>query len=116
MLSEVEIISAVRRSDQAWCEQVCQWESLGFGVAYSTSDFSSLAEGQQLGAALADVPFVVAISGYHNDSNRHADLILPLLHGLHRWDFNLGHTLTGHPVVTVSQPVMDPPPGSRTPL
>lgn len=48
MLSEVEIISAVRRSDQAWCEQVCQWESLGFGVAYSARDFTSLAEGQQL--------------------------------------------------------------------
>ncbi len=75
----------------------------------------SLAEGQQLGAALSGVPFVAAISGYHNDSNRHADLILPLLHGLHRSDFNLGHTLTGHPVVTVSRPVMDPPPGSRGP-
>ena len=47
-MSEVEIISAVRRSDQAWCEQVCQWESLGFGVAYWACDFTSLAEGQQL--------------------------------------------------------------------
>ncbi len=75
----------------------------------------SLAQGQRLGAALSGVPFVVAVSGYHNDSNRHADLILPMLHGLHRWDFNLGNTLTGHPVVTVSQPAMDPPPGSRDP-
>jgi ribosomal protein S18 acetylase RimI-like enzyme len=48
MLSEVEIISAARRSDQAWCEQVCQWESLGFGVAYFARDFPSLAETQQL--------------------------------------------------------------------
>ncbi len=75
----------------------------------------SLAEGKRLSAALSSVTFVVAVSGYHDDSNRHADLILPLLHGLHRWDFNLGHTLTGHSVVTVSQPAMDPPSGSRPP-
>ena len=80
-----------------------------------TDPVFSLAEGQRLGTALSGVPFVVAISGSHDDSNRHADLILPLLHGLHRADFNVGHTLTGHPVVTVAQPVMDPPPGSRAP-
>ncbi|MFQ5495663.1 MAG: molybdopterin-dependent oxidoreductase, partial [Phycisphaerae bacterium] len=67
----------------------------------------SLAEGQRFGAALSAIPFVVAVSGYHNDSDRHADLILPSLHTLQRWDFNLGHTLTGHPVVTVSPPAMD---------
>lgn len=75
----------------------------------------ALAEGDRFGAALSSVPFVVAFSGYHNDSNRHADLILPLMHGLHRWDFNIGHTLKGHPVVTVARPVMDPPPGMRDP-
>ena len=48
MLSNIEIISAVRRSDQAWCEQTCRWESLGFGVAYAADDFTSLAEGHQL--------------------------------------------------------------------
>ncbi len=73
----------------------------------------SLAEGAAFGAALSAVPFVAAISGYHHDSNRHADLILPALHGLHRWDFDVAHTLKGHPVVTVSQPVMDPPKRGR---
>ncbi len=73
----------------------------------------SLAEGARLGAALSSVPFVVAISGYHNDTSRHADLIVPRLHGLHRWDFNIGHTLTGHAVTTISRPVMEPPPGAR---
>ncbi len=75
----------------------------------------SLAGGSRFGAALSAVPFVVAFSGYHNDSSRHADLILPSLHGLHRWDFNIGHTLKGHPVVTISQPVMEPPPEMRDP-
>lgn len=74
-----------------------------------------LAEGARFGAALSSVSFVVSFSGYHNDSNRHADLILPLLHGLHRWDFNIGHTLKGHPVVTISQPVMEAPPTARDP-
>ncbi len=75
----------------------------------------ALAEGQRFGAALSKVPFVAAISAYHNDSTRYADLILPSLHRFHRWDFDVGYTLRGHPVVTVSQPVMDPPPEVRDP-
>jgi len=68
----------------------------------------SLADGRRFAQAISAVPFVVAIDGYHNDSNRHADLILPSIHGLHRWNFNIAHTLRGHPVVTVSQPVIPP--------
>ncbi len=75
----------------------------------------AMAEGARLGAALASIPFVVAFSSYHNDSNRHADLILPPTHGLHRWDFNVAHTLKGHTVVTVSQPVMPAPAMARDP-
>jgi len=75
----------------------------------------SLAEGKRLGAALSNVPFVVAVTAYHNDSSRHADLVVPLLHSFHRWDFNIAHTLTGHPVVTVAQPVMTGPAGMRDP-
>ncbi len=75
----------------------------------------SLAEGPRFAAALARVPFVVVFSGYHNDDSHHADLILPSLHGLHRWNFNVGHTLRGHPVVTISHPVLPPPEGSWDP-
>jgi len=75
----------------------------------------ALAEGTRFAKALSSVPFVVAFSAYHDDSNRHADLILPTLHSLHRWDFNVGHTLSGHPVVSVGQPVMDPPDDARDP-
>lgn len=73
----------------------------------------SLAEGARLGAALSAVPFVVAFSAYHNDSSRHADLILPPLHSLLAWDFDAAHTLKGHPVVTLSHPVLPPRPGMR---
>ncbi|MDO8631204.1 MAG: molybdopterin-dependent oxidoreductase, partial [Phycisphaerales bacterium] len=75
----------------------------------------ALAEGRRLEAALSKVPFVVALTAYHNDSSRHADLVLPLLHSFHRWDFNVAHTLTGYPVFTISQPAMDAPPASRDP-
>jgi anaerobic selenocysteine-containing dehydrogenase len=75
----------------------------------------ALAEGRRLEAALSQVPFVVALTAYHNDSSRHADLVFPLPHGFHRWDFNAAHTLTGCPVVTISQPAMDAPPDSRDP-
>jgi anaerobic selenocysteine-containing dehydrogenase len=75
----------------------------------------SLAEGARFAAAMSRVPLVVAFSGYHNDSTRHADMVLPIMHGLHRWDFNVAHTLKGHPVVTLSHPVLPPLPGMRTP-
>ncbi|MFQ5589929.1 MAG: molybdopterin-dependent oxidoreductase [Phycisphaerae bacterium] len=75
----------------------------------------ALAEGARFGAALSGVPFVVAFSGYHNDTNRHADLILPVPHGLHRWDYSIGSTLKGHPIVTISQPVIKSPSGMRDP-
>ncbi len=75
----------------------------------------AMAEGARFAAALSNVPFVVAFSGYHNDTNHHADLILPTLHGLHRWDFDVAHTLRGHPVVTLSQPAIEPPAGARDP-
>jgi anaerobic selenocysteine-containing dehydrogenase len=75
----------------------------------------SLAEGSRLRAALAAVPFVVSFAGYHDNSNRWADVILPRMHGFHRWDYDVGHTLKGFPVVTLSQPVMAPPPGMLGP-
>lgn len=75
-----------------------------------------LVEGDRLAAAFSRVPFTVAVAGYHNDTNRHADLILPSLHGLHRWDFNVAHTLTGHPVATISKPVMSSMAGGRDPF
>ncbi len=74
-----------------------------------------LAEGRAFGAGLEKVPFVVASSAYENDSTQYADLILPTLHGLHRWDFNVASTLTAQPVVTLSQPVMEASPGFRDP-
>ncbi len=75
----------------------------------------SLAQGARFAEGLAKVPFVVATSQYHNDTTQHADLIFPTLHGLHRWDYDVSSTLTAHPVVTVSQPVMPAPPGSHDP-
>ncbi|MHC4063440.1 MAG: molybdopterin-containing oxidoreductase family protein [Planctomycetota bacterium] len=98
-------------------------ESISTGRPYPTEalflveadPIFSLSEGARFEAALAEVPLVVAFSGYHNDSSRQADLILPSPHGLHRWDFNVAHTLKGHPVVTVAHPVLPPLPGMRDP-
>ena len=47
-MNHEEVISAVRKSDQAWCEQVGNWESLGHGVAYCAKEFSSLPDVNQL--------------------------------------------------------------------
>ncbi|MFQ5422523.1 MAG: molybdopterin-dependent oxidoreductase [Phycisphaerae bacterium] len=96
-------------------------ESIATGRPYATeamilSDSDpvfSLAEGPRLGAALSAVPFVAAITAYHNDTSRFADVLLPSLHGLHRWNYTVAHTLTGHPVVTISHPALPPLPGER---
>jgi len=98
-------------------------EAIETGKPYSTKALFlveadpvfSLAEGNRFKKALSSIPFVVAFSAYHDDSNRYADLILPSLHSLQRWDFNIGHTLKGHPVVTLAQPAIDRPTESRTP-
>lgn len=75
----------------------------------------AMAEGRRFGAALSHVPFVTALTAYHNDSSRYADLVVPLMHPFHRWDFNRAHTLSGHPVVSFAQPVMAAPPAMRDP-
>lgn len=41
-------MAAVRRSDQALCEQVSTWESLDYGVAHWSEDCPELADGNQL--------------------------------------------------------------------
>lgn len=43
-----DILTAFRRSERALVEQVAQWESLDFGVAYGSTTFPSLAEANQL--------------------------------------------------------------------
>ncbi|HWL92762.1 MAG TPA: GNAT family N-acetyltransferase [Phycisphaerae bacterium] len=47
-MSIEEIISAVRRSERAWCEQLGMGESLEFGVAYASTAFPNLREANQL--------------------------------------------------------------------
>lgn len=48
MSNSIDILSAVRRTDQALAEQVARWESLEFGVAYCSKAFASLAAANQL--------------------------------------------------------------------
>jgi GNAT superfamily N-acetyltransferase len=56
MPSDADVLTALRRSDRALAEQLSQWESLDFGVAYYSPAFASLAEANQLRDVwLADV-------------------------------------------------------------
>ncbi|MBX3394383.1 MAG: GNAT family N-acetyltransferase [Phycisphaerae bacterium] len=43
-----DVMTAARRSDRAWYEQVCESESLDFGVAYMTPRFPRFSDGNQL--------------------------------------------------------------------
>jgi|CXWL01.1.fsa_nt_gi anaerobic selenocysteine-containing dehydrogenase len=70
--------------------------------------FSSPA-GQEFVKALRHVPLVVSFANFLDDSNRYADLIVPGLHSLERWDFDLTHTLTGHSVFSVARPTVAAP-------
>lgn len=47
-MSAQEIMTAARRCEQAWWEQICRWESLSYGVAFSAPEFPSFSEAQQL--------------------------------------------------------------------
>lgn len=56
--------------------------------------------------ALMHIPFVVSLSAWMDESSRWADLIVPDAHFLTRWDFDVAHTLSGHPTVTIGQAVV----------
>ncbi len=43
-----DVISAARRSNRAWCEQLGMGESLEFGVAYASPDYPRLPDANQL--------------------------------------------------------------------
>lgn len=43
-----DVISAARRSNRAWCEQLGMGESLDFGVAYASPEYPRLADANQL--------------------------------------------------------------------
>jgi anaerobic selenocysteine-containing dehydrogenase len=64
--------------------------------------------------ALGKVPFVVSLSPWLDDSARWADMIIPDRHFLTTWDLDSSHTLTGQPAVTIGQPVVPGPPGTRS--
>ncbi len=48
MLNADEILSAVRRSEQARCQQIATWESLECGTAFFASEFRLLSDANQL--------------------------------------------------------------------
>src|SRR5262245_38317879 len=56
MITDADVLTAIRRSDRALAEQLSEWESLDFGVAYYSKAFPNLAEANQLRDVwLADV-------------------------------------------------------------
>lgn len=63
MVNDPDILSPVRRSDRALCEQVSQWESLEFGVAHVNPALPSVADANQLREVwLAEVDGVAAFA------------------------------------------------------
>lgn len=61
---------------------------------------------ERMKQALAEIPFVVSLSPWMDESTLWADLIIPDTHFLARWDLDVGHTLTGQPTVTIGRPVV----------
>ncbi|HPF40890.1 MAG TPA: hypothetical protein P5081_07315 [Phycisphaerae bacterium] len=43
-----DALSAARRTEQVWWEQICDWESLEYGVAFTCARYPSVADAQQL--------------------------------------------------------------------
>lgn len=43
-----DVLSAARRTELAWWEQICEWESLDYGVAFTCARYPTLSEAQQL--------------------------------------------------------------------
>ncbi len=47
-MNQENILNAARRSEQSLCEQIAQWESLEYGVAFVSSQFPDSPAGNQL--------------------------------------------------------------------
>ena len=47
-MSANDVLSAAGRTEQVWWEQICEWESLDYGVAFTCKRYPSLSEAQQL--------------------------------------------------------------------
>jgi GNAT superfamily N-acetyltransferase len=48
MVTDLEALAAMRRSDRALCEQIAQWEPLDYGMAYCSPAFHVLGDANQL--------------------------------------------------------------------
>ncbi len=72
-MSSKDVLSAARRSEQVWWEQICEWESLDYGVAYTCERYPSLTDAQQLRDVwLADIDGCVAFDraeSYYSERN-----------------------------------------------
>ena len=74
----------------------------------------SVPGGHRLEAALAKLDFMVSVDLYRNETTRHASLLLPPRYALERSHFDLLlHATAVRNTVKWSDPVLDPPEGSR---
>ncbi len=58
--------------------------------------------------ALRRIPFIVSITSFLDETSEFADIVLPAPTTLESWQEVVTHTLEGVPVVSVSEPVVEP--------
>ncbi|MET0659021.1 MAG: molybdopterin-dependent oxidoreductase [Steroidobacteraceae bacterium] len=77
-------------------------------ILNETNPLFSLPEAAKFEAALANIPFIVSLSSFMDETTAHADLILPSHTYLESWGDDFPEPGVGFPVGAISQPVVSP--------
>ena len=83
-------------------------------LLYYANPLASAAEAQTWAAALGRVPFVVSFSPFLDETTRQADLVIPDLLPLERWQDGPAPASYAYPTWSIARPVVAPPALARS--
>ena len=77
-------------------------------ITYNTNPVFTLPHNSKIQEALENIPFVVSLSCFMDETTAHADLILPTNSSLEDWGDDIAEPAPGHNTATIMQPAVSP--------
>ncbi len=77
-------------------------------IIYNTNPAFTLPHNSKIQEALENIPFVVSLSSFMDETTAHADLILPTNTSLEDWGDDIAEPAPGHNTATIMQPAVSP--------
>lgn len=77
-------------------------------ITYNSNPVFTLPGNTKITEALENIPFIVSLSGFMDETTAHADLILPTHTFLEDWGDDFTEPATGYNTATIMQPAVSP--------